>query len=226
VIFTSRLNSSKCASTTIDPAGRSFADGLDRLVDAECHAHHDVRGRAPRIGRRHRRTVHCAWASSAAGSSDSVTLALADAEQAVEQQGSDGPSTIDELTTGRARSGCPAKLDDLRRDAARDGEADDDGRAHSMREVMVCRPLDQHEAGREQQRRPMTGRGIRMSDPVNEGSGTPARSGCHRRRIRITRLLAAVATCIPMLAVDGVSPSVPATARQTRCPACWPRSRR
>ena len=77
-----------------------------------------------------------------------------------------------------------------------------------MREVIVCSPLIRTKQAENSSAAPITGRGIRMSEPVADGRKANA------RRIApianpMTRLLTPVAACRPILAVDGVSPDVP-----------------
>jgi hypothetical protein len=64
----------------------------------------------------------------------------------------------------------------------------------------------------------MTGRGIRMSEPVADGRKAKARRIAPMAN-PMTRLLTPVAACRPILAVDGVSQ------RPDRGPGKGPRSR-
>ena len=81
-------------------------------------------------------------------------------------------------------------------------------RASSMREVIVCRPLIRTKQAENSSDAPITGRGIRISEPVSEGKNASAIRSPPMAK-PITRLLTPVAACRPILAVDGVSPSEP-----------------
>ena len=81
-------------------------------------------------------------------------------------------------------------------------------RASSIREVMVCNPLIRTKQAENRSEAPITGRGIKISDPVTDGRNASTIRIAPTAK-PITRLLTPVAACKPMLAVDGVSPSVP-----------------
>ena len=121
------------------------------------------------------------------------------------------PSTIDELTIGSTAAGIFDAKPGMISAATALAMASPITmvrRASSMREVIACRPLMRTKHAENSSEAPITGRGIRMSVPVTDGRNASTSRNPPTAN-PITRLLTAVATCRPMLAVDGVTPSEP-----------------